>query len=83
MEFKGKNLVLLSQFPSSCRKLADISRHVKRQLLKEVKYSKICIFQLFTGFGGSLGFTMLEPPPRPIAFFCFSKCFFSFFSART
>ena len=43
----------------------------------------MCIFQLFTGFGGSLGFTILVPPPRPIAFFCFSKCFFSFFSART
>ena len=40
MEFKGKNLVLLSQFPSSCRKLADISRHVKRHLLQEVKYSE-------------------------------------------
>ena len=36
-----------------------------------------------TGFAGSLGFIMLVPPPRPIAFFCFSKCFFSFFSART
>ena len=41
MEFRGKNLVLLSQFPSSCRKLADISRHIKRHLLQEeVKYSK-------------------------------------------
>ena len=41
MEFKGKNLVFLSQFPSSCRKLADISRHVKRHLLQEeVKYSE-------------------------------------------
>ena len=41
MEFRGQNLVLLSQFPSSCRKLADISRHVKRHLLQEeVNFSK-------------------------------------------